>query len=129
MVLPILHLKVEPLIGVNTRMVRAKDMEHISMLLEANTLGKLLRMKDTGMEYSNAQMELYIKDNSNRIITKVMHITGMQVAKSIMDSSRMIRSMERELNKRKASYIELNMMKTNVLGKRNNDYFENKDVI
>ena len=49
-----------------------------------------------GMEYSDGQMELYIKDNTNKIKEKVMHITGGQVATSIMDSTRMIRSTEKE---------------------------------
>ena len=48
------------------------------------------------MEYSDGQMELYIKDNTNKIKEKVMHITGMQPAPSIMDSTRMIRTTERE---------------------------------
>ncbi len=46
-------------------------------------------MQSTGMEYSDGQMELHIKDNTNKIKEKVMEITGMQLATSIMDSGRM----------------------------------------
>jgi hypothetical protein len=93
-------------------MVRGKDMEHLSTLVEIDTLGSGCRMSNTGMELKDGQVELYIKDNSNKVIEKVTHITGMQMALSIMDSTRMISYMEREFAKRKASYTESNMKKT-----------------
>ncbi len=49
-----------------------------------------------GMEYTDGQVELYIKDNINKIKEMVMDITGGQVATSIMDSTRMIRNTEQE---------------------------------
>ncbi len=114
MVLPRLHLKVVALIGGNSRMVRRKDMEHLSGLMEGDTLGSGCRVSCTGMEYKDGQVELYIKDNSNKIILKVMHIAGGQMALSIMDNTRMIRCTEREFSKRMASYTESNMNKTSV---------------
>ncbi len=71
-------------------------------------------MSSTGMEYSDCQVEMYIKDNTNKVKVKVMDITGMQLATSIMDSSRIIRTTEREFSKRMASYTESNMKKESV---------------
>ncbi len=76
------------------------------MLVETNTSGSGCRVSNTGMEYSNGEVELYIKDNSNKIISKVMHITGGQTQMSFMDSTVMIRSTEREFSKKIASYTE-----------------------
>ena len=53
-------------------------------------------MTCTDMEYSDGQMEMHIKDNGNNVKVKVMDITGGQVATSIMDSTKMIKSTERE---------------------------------
>jgi hypothetical protein len=72
MVLARLQMKMVTLIGGNSRMVRRKDMEHLSGLVEADTLGNTFRMTDTGMEYTDGQMEMYIKDNTNKIKEKVM---------------------------------------------------------
>ncbi len=114
MVLPRLHMKMVTLIGGNSRMVTRKDMEYLSMLMERDTLGSRCKIADTGMEYTDGLMEMYIKDNTNKIIEKVMHIEGWQVATSIMDSSRMIRSTEREFSKKMASYTKSNMKKASV---------------
>jgi hypothetical protein len=114
MVLPRLQMKMVTLIGGNSRMVTRKDMEHVSMLMEADTLGSGCRVTCTGMEYTDGHMELYIKDNSNKIKEKAMDITGMQLAASIMDSSSIISNTEREFSKRIASYTESNMNKASV---------------
>ncbi len=106
MALSRLHLQVVALIGGNTRMVTRKDMEHMSGQIKRDTLGSGCRVTCTGMEYSDGQVEVYIKDNTNKIIEKVMHIEGWQAATSIMDSGRMMISTERELNKRMASYTK-----------------------
>ncbi len=90
------------LIGGNARIIRRKDMEHKSGLAERDTLGSTCRVSNMGMVFSDSQMELYIKDNSNKIILKVMHISGRQMAKSIMDSIKMIRSTEREYSNKAA---------------------------
>jgi hypothetical protein len=95
-------------------MVRRKDMEHLSGLVETDTLGSGCRVSSTGMEYSDRLMELYIKDNTNKIISKVMHIADGQMALSIMDSKRIIRCTEREFSKRMASYTESNMKKASL---------------
>ncbi len=102
------------LIGGNARMVTRKDMEHLSGLVEADTLGSGCRMPSTGMEYSDGLVELCIKDNTNKMIEKVMDITGIQLAKSIMDSTRLIRCTEREFYYRMPSYSESNMKKARI---------------
>jgi hypothetical protein len=91
MALSRLHLQEVTLIGGKSRMIRRKDMEHKSGLMETDTLGSGFRMSNTAMEYSDGQMEMYIMDNGNKIILKVMDIKGRQMALSIMDSTRMIR--------------------------------------
>ncbi len=95
-------------------MVSGKDMEQVSGLMERDTLGSGCRMACTGMEYTDSQVKHYIKDNSNKIKEKVMDITGMQLARSILGSGRMVICTERELSKRMASYTESNMKKASV---------------
>jgi len=102
----------EALIGWNSRIIRRKDMEQKSGLMDTDTLGSTCRMSNTAMEYSHGQMELYTEDNGFKIRKKVMHTKGGQMAMSIMDNTMMIRSTEMESNKRKASYTQLNMNKT-----------------
>ena len=112
MALPRLHMQVVTLIGGNSRIIKRKDMEQKSGLVETDTLGSTCRMSNTAMEYSDGQVEMYIKDNGNKIKEMAMDIKGRQMAMSIMDSTRIIRSTERESNKRKAYYTELNMIMT-----------------
>ena len=88
MALPRLHLQVATLIGGNTRIVREKDMEHMSGLMETDTLGSTCRMSNTAMEYSHGQMELYIKDKTNKVKEKVMDITGGQMAMNTAETGR-----------------------------------------
>jgi CO dehydrogenase/acetyl-CoA synthase gamma subunit (corrinoid Fe-S protein) len=71
-------------------------MEQWRFLVETDTLGNACRVKITGMEYTDGQVDQYIKDNLQRIKEKVMHITTMLMAQSIMVSSRMVSSGERE---------------------------------
>ncbi len=96
MALPRLHLMMATLIGGNTRMVKRKVMQHMSILMERDTLGNTYRISVMGMEYSDGQVDLYIKDKENKVIEKVMHITSGQMAMSIMDSGRMIICTEKE---------------------------------
>ena len=103
------NLQVVTVIGGNSRMAIMKDMEHMSGLMERDTSGSGCRVTCTGMEYTDGKMELYIKDNTNKIIEKVMHITGGQVETSIMESGRMIICTERGSCKRKAYYTESNI--------------------
>jgi hypothetical protein len=67
-------------IGENTRMARGKDMEYMIMIAERDTSGNGCRKTDTGMEYTDGQMERYIMDNGNRIIKMAMDIKEMQMA-------------------------------------------------
>ena len=54
-------------IGGNTRMATGKDMEHLSGLMEGDTSGSTCRISDTGMEYTDGQMEESIMDSGNRV--------------------------------------------------------------
>ncbi len=67
MALPRLHMIMVSLIGGNTRIITRKDMEHMSGLMEGDTLGSSCRISNTAMEYSHGQVEMYIKDNGNMI--------------------------------------------------------------
>jgi hypothetical protein len=82
-------------IGENTRITRGKDMEYIIMMVEIDTSGNGFRVTNTGMEYSDGQMDQYIMDKINRIKEMAMDITEMQKAKIIMDSARMTSKMEK----------------------------------
>ncbi len=117
MVLPRLHMQMVTLFGGNARIITRKDMEHMSGLMETDTLGSGCRMSDTAMEYKQGQMEVDIKDNGNKVLKKVMHIKGGQVALSIMDSTRIISSTEKESNKRKAFNTHLNIKMTRLSAK------------
>ncbi len=102
MALPRSHMKVGALIGGNARMVRAKDMEHMSGLAERDILGSTCRVSNTGMEYTHGQGEKYIMDNGNKIKEKVMHITVGQMVMSVMVSGRKIICTDREYSKKMA---------------------------
>ena len=54
-------------IGGNSRMATRKDMEHLSMLMDIDTSGSGCRISNTGMEYTDGQMEESIMDSGNRI--------------------------------------------------------------
>jgi hypothetical protein len=114
--LPRLHLQ-KTLIGGNSRIIRRKDMEQKSGLMERDTLGSTCRATCTGMEYTDTKTEMYIKDNGNKIRKKVMHMPGGQMEMSIMDNIRIIRCTEMESDKREAYYIQLNMNKATLSAK------------
>jgi hypothetical protein len=76
-------------IGGKVRMVRKKDMERLSGLMEANTLGNTIKESDKGTEYTDGQMEECIKENSYRIKAMVMGIIGMKMAMNITENTRM----------------------------------------
>ncbi len=58
-----LNIQVAEAVGGNSRMVRRKDTEHMSGLMETDTWGNTWRMTNTGMEYTDIQVEVYTKDN------------------------------------------------------------------
>jgi hypothetical protein len=82
---PRLLMQVVRLIWGNTMMIKEKDMEHLSGLMERDTLGSGCNMPKTGTEYKGGQVEIYIKDFGNKIKEKVMHIKDGLVPKNIMD--------------------------------------------
>jgi hypothetical protein len=59
-------------IGGNSKITRKKDMEQMSILVEADTSGNTCRVSDTGMEYTDGQMEMYTMDNLNKIRNMAM---------------------------------------------------------
>jgi hypothetical protein len=67
-------------IGENTRITRGKDMEYMIMMMEADTSGNSCRLTNTGMEYTDGQVEQYIMDNGNRKKEMAMDMKEMQKA-------------------------------------------------
>ena len=83
-------------IGGNIRMIRKKDMERLSLQVEANKLGNTSRKTVTGTEYTGGQMEECIKENSNRVKAMVMAISGIKMAMNITENTRMTRCRDME---------------------------------
>jgi hypothetical protein len=77
-------------IGGDSRMATRKDMEQMSILVEADTSGNTCRVSYTGMEYTDGQMEVYTMDNLNKIRKMAMDTGGGQVATNTMVSTKMI---------------------------------------
>ncbi len=93
-------------------MIRQKDMEHSRVLMETDTLGKSVMITNTGMEYTDGQVEEYITESGKRIIMMVKDITGGQVAMNIGENGRITRNGEKESNKRMEYSTKSNMKKT-----------------
>ena len=55
-------------------------MEHLSGLVEADTSGSGCKISDTGMEYTDGQMEEYITDNGKSIRGMASDILNMLMA-------------------------------------------------
>jgi hypothetical protein len=68
-------------------------------------------ISNTGMEYTDGLMEMYITDSTNRIRKMAKDITDGQVAMNIGESTRMTRNGERESNKRREYYTMSNTKK------------------
>jgi hypothetical protein len=98
-------------IGGNSRMVRRKDMEHLSGLMDTDTSGNSWMMSSTSMEYKDGLMEEYITESGNRIRWMGKDITGGQVAMNIGESTRMTRNGEREYSNRVEYFTETNTKK------------------
>jgi hypothetical protein len=67
-------------IGGDSRMVRRKDMEHMSLLMETVISGSVCRVKCTGMEYTDGQMEENIMDSGKSIRGRVTDIGRVVMA-------------------------------------------------
>ncbi len=68
------NLQMVAVIGGNSRMAIMKDMERLRRLMETDTSGSGCRISDTGMEYTDGQMEESIMDSGNRISMTVTDI-------------------------------------------------------
>jgi hypothetical protein len=53
-------------IGGNGRISWRKDMEHLTLLMDADTSDNTCMIYIMGMEYSHGQMEKFIMENGNR---------------------------------------------------------------
>jgi hypothetical protein len=71
-------------------------------------------MSDTGMEYTDGQVEKCITENGNRIRKMAKDITGGQVAMNIWEITRITCNGERESNKRTVYYTMSNTKKTSL---------------
>jgi hypothetical protein len=87
--LPSVHFKVVTVIGGNIRIIRGKDMDQLTWLMDRDTWGNTSRVRLKGMEYADGQMEQYIMGNTNRIRLMVMAIIGFHLAMNTTESSRM----------------------------------------
>jgi hypothetical protein len=108
------NIQVATVIGGNKRIIRRKDMEPRSRLVERDTSGNGWRVTCTAMEYTDITVEEYTMDNRNKIREMAMDTTGGQVGTNTMDSSKMIWWMERESNKSKANCTQSNTKKTSL---------------
>ena len=99
-------------IGGNSRMARRKDMEHLRQLMETDSSGSKCRVSDTGMEYTDGQMEEYIMDNTKRIKRMVTDIREKLMAQNTMDHGRMAHDGEMQFKLRMANYTHPNLSKT-----------------
>jgi hypothetical protein len=101
-----LNSQVEIVIGENTRIIKRKDMQLLSMLMEKDSSDNTWIIAYTGMEYIDGLMGLYIKESGNRIIKMGKDITGGPVAINIGESTKMTWNMEKESNKRTEYFTE-----------------------
>ncbi len=112
------NLQVVTGIGGNGRMTRGKDMEHLIGLVEADTSGSTCRISDTGMEYTDGQMEKYIMDSGKRIRGMVTDIRGILREKNTMDHGRMAHDGEMQFKLRMGNNTHANLRKTNLSQKQ-----------
>jgi hypothetical protein len=98
--------------GGNSRMIRGKDMEHGKrLLMETDTSGNSVMISNTGMEYTDGLMEMYITESGNKIIEMDKDITGGQMALNTAETGRITRDREREYSKITEYCTETNMNK------------------
>jgi hypothetical protein len=95
-----LNSQVEIIIGENTKIIKRKDMQLLSGLMEKDSSDNTWMIAYTDMEYTDGLMEQFIKESINRIRKMGKHITGGPVAINIGESGRMTWNMEKESNKR-----------------------------
>jgi hypothetical protein len=65
-------------------------MDHFTGLMDRDTRGNTSRIRVTGMEYANGQMDQYIMGNTNREIKMVKAIIGFHLAMNTTESIRMM---------------------------------------
>jgi hypothetical protein len=87
--LPSVHFQMVTVIGGNIRIITEKDMDHFTGQVERDTRGNTSRVRVTGMEYADTQMEQYIMGKTNREREMVMAIIGGQMEMNTTESSRM----------------------------------------
>jgi hypothetical protein len=95
-----LNSQVEIVIGENARIIKWKDMQLLSGLMEKDSSDNTWMIAYTGMEYIDGLMGQYIKESINRIIKMGKDITGGPMAINIGENTKMAWNMEKESNKR-----------------------------
>ena len=92
-------------------MAARKDMEHLSMLMETDTLDNTFRVSNTGMEYTDGQMEVYTMDSGKKIIKMATDITRKLMVQNITDHGRITQDGEIQSKTRMGSYTHRNTSK------------------
>ncbi len=92
-------------------MVNTKDMEQGRVLMETDTSDNGVMIRNTGMEYTDGQVEEYITESGKRVTEMVKDIRGGQMAMNIGESSRITSNGEKESNKTMEYFTKTNMMK------------------
>jgi hypothetical protein len=95
-----LNSQVEIVIGENARIIKRKDMQLLSGLMEKDSSDYTWMIANTDMEYTDGLMEKFIVESLNRIILMAKDITGAPVAINIGESTKMTWNMEKESKKR-----------------------------
>ncbi len=101
--------------GGNTRIVTGKDMQHTRVLRETDTSGNTVMTRNTGMEYTDGQVEDYITESGKRVTEMVKDIKGGQMEMNIGENGRITCNREKESNKRMEYSTKKNMKKTTAL--------------
>ena len=96
-------MKTVTFIGDNSRITVSKDMELIILLMERHASVNILREIDMAMEYCEVKMDMDTMENGKTIKEKQIVMRSFLWVTNILDSIRMMRSMEKEFSKKKAS--------------------------
>ncbi len=94
MALPRSSIKTIRFTRVSIRIIKGRDLERISLLIDRNTVGNTNVIRGTAMGHTNGKMARYIKGSGKRIKGRDTDTTDTQMGKNITEGSRIIRNVE-----------------------------------